>query len=66
MSHVKELQGTFEIERETKNTVRNSEVFTGGPLICNTIYLQKAVLTALGGGSFPAKIRVTVEAVKEE
>lgn len=56
------LEAVFELEKETKNTVRYSEVFDGQAPIANTIYLQKWALQALGGGEFPKRIKVTVTA----
>ena len=47
----------FEIEKETKNTIRFSEVAEGKPPAIGTIYLQKWFL----GKDVPERIKVTVE-----
>ena len=51
---------TFETEKETKNTIRYSEVPANGePPKVGTLYLQKWAVQKLGS---PDKIKVTVEA----
>ena len=56
------LEAVFELEKETKNTVRYAEVSGDQAPIANTVYLQKWALQALGGGEYPKRIRVTVAA----
>jgi len=49
---------TFEVEKETKNTVRYKEVpEKGQPPIVGIIYIQKWFL----GSPVPEKVRVTIE-----
>ena len=51
----------FELEKETKNTVRYSETPDEGVApVVNTIYIQKYVL----GKTAPQKIKVTLEETK--
>lgn len=47
----------FEIDRETKNTIRYAEVADGKPPAIGTIYVQKWFL----GKKVPNKIKVTIE-----
>lgn len=56
------LEAIFENEKDTKNTRRYAEVPGDDPAICNTIYLQKAALERLGGGTMPERIKVVVTA----
>ena len=58
---MKTTTATFELEKETKNTVRYSETPDEGvaPEV-NTIYIQKYVL----GKTAPQKIKVTLEETK--
>ena len=53
------LQRVFEIEKETKNTIRYAEVAEGQPPIIGTIYIQKWALEGT-----PKQINVTVESAK--
>ena len=55
------MQATFELEKETKNTIRYAEEETDSPPIIGTIYVKKWALKKLNGGSFPRRITVTVE-----
>jgi hypothetical protein len=52
------LERAFEVEKETKNTVRYAEVAEGQPPVIGTIYVQKWALPK----GIPEKIKVTVEA----
>ena len=54
----------FEIEKETKNTIRYREVEGQEPPKVGTLYIQKWVLRRLNGGEPPKKIKITVEAVE--
>ena len=58
---MKTTTATFELEKETKNTVRHSATPDEGlaPAV-NTIYIQKYVL----GKTAPQKIKVTLEESK--
>jgi len=58
---MKTTVATFELEKETKNTVRYSETPDEGvaPMV-NTIYIQKHVL----GKTPPTNIKLTVEVSK--
>ena len=52
---------TFELEKETKNTVRYSETPDEGVApVVNTVYIQKHVV----GKDAPKKIKVTLEETK--
>ena len=55
------MEAVFEIERETKNTVRYREVEGEEPAKVGTIYVQKWALRKLNGGAYPQKIRVTID-----
>ena len=58
---MKTTTATFELEKETKNTVRYSETPEEGVApVVNTIYIQKHVL----GKTAPQNIKVTVEESK--
>ena len=50
------LERVFEVEKETKNTVRYAEVSEGQPPVIGTIYVQKWALTGI-----PKKVKVTLE-----
>ena len=50
------LERDFEKEKETKNTIRYSEVAKGEPPVIGTIYVQKWALP-----NTPENIKVTVE-----
>jgi len=56
---MEKIVAEFEIEKETKNTVRYSEITDGKPPVIRTIYIQKWVL----GKNPPRKIKVTVEEI---
>jgi len=51
----------FELERETKNTYRYSEVTNGMPPAVRAIYIQKWAL----GDNPPRRIKITIEEVKK-
>ena len=58
---MKTTTATFELEKETKNTVRYSEAPDEGVApVVNTIYIQKYIL----GKNAPQKIKVTLEETK--
>ena len=58
---MKTTTATFELEKETKNTVRYSETPDAGVApVVNTVYIQKHVL----GKTAPQKIKVTLEESK--
>ena len=52
---------TFSLERETKNTVRYSELTDGNPPTVGTIYVQKWAI----GDSPPKVLTVTVSGNQE-
>ena len=53
------IERVFEVEKETKNTIRYAEVAEEGqPPVIGTVYVQK---WAIKGGA-PKKIKVTLEA----
>ena len=54
------IERVFEIEKETKNTIRYSEVAEGQPPVIGTIYVQKWALTGI-----PKQVKVTLEAEGE-
>ena len=58
---MKTTTATFELEKETKNTVRYNETPDAGvaPMV-NTVYIQKHVV----GKDAPKKIKVTLEEAK--
>lgn len=56
---MKKIEAEFEIEKETKNTIRYEEVTEGRPPAIRTIYIQKWAL----GKNPPKKIKVTIEEV---
>jgi hypothetical protein len=51
------VERVFEVEKETKNTVRYAEVAEGQPPVIGTIYVQKWALKEI-----PKTIKVTIEA----
>lgn len=51
----------FEVERETKNTVRFQELEGDGPAAIGVLYVQKSAVKQLGS---PKRIRVTIEPVE--
>ena len=51
------LERVFQVEKETKNTIRYSEVAEGQPPVIGTIYVQKWAMKGI-----PKKVKVTVEA----
>lgn len=55
-----QLSATFEVERDTKNTIRYQETEGDQPPIMSTAYVQKWALKKLCSGSIPQKIRVTI------
>ena len=58
---MKTTTAMFELEKETKNTVRYSETPDEGVApVVNTVYIQKHVL----GKNAPQKIKVTLEETK--
>ena len=58
---MKTTTATFELEKETKNTVRYSETPDEGVApVVNTVYIQQHVL----GKNAPQKIKVTLEETK--
>lgn len=50
------LERVFELEKETKNTIRYAEVAEGQPPVIGTIYVQKWALKGT-----PEKVKVTLE-----
>ncbi len=54
---------TFEIEKQTKRTIRYKE--TGGSLdtekVIGTLYIQKEALKEMFGGQAPDELVVTIE-----
>ena len=54
------IEREFEMEKETKNTVRYAEVTAGQPPVIGTLYIQK---WALKGP--PKKLKVTIEVVEQ-
>jgi hypothetical protein len=55
------IERAFEIEKETKNTLRYAEVGEGQPPVIGTLYLQKWVFKGM-----PKRILVTIEVPEEE
>ena len=55
-----QLTATFVQEKETKNTVRFTEVEGEQPPIMDTAYVQKWALRKLGGRQVPARITITI------
>ena len=58
---MKKVERFFEVEKETKNTIRYAEVAEGEPPIIGTIYVQKWALEGI-----PNRVKVTLEVQKEE
>ncbi|RZN72308.1 MAG: hypothetical protein EF807_01530 [Candidatus Methanolliviera hydrocarbonicum] len=56
MSDKREVE--FEIEKETKNTIRFKEIEGDTPSVIKTVYVQKETF---GGGDTPKKIKITLE-----
>ena len=54
------VERVFELEKETKNTVRYQEVTEGQPPAIGTIYIQKWVLKGT-----PKKVKLTLEMDQE-
>jgi hypothetical protein len=48
----------FEIEKETKNTIRFKEIERDTPSVIKIIYVQKKTFK---GGDTPKKIKITIE-----
>ncbi|MGD0897935.1 MAG: hypothetical protein ABR915_08860 [Thermoguttaceae bacterium] len=55
------IERAFEIEKETKNTLRYAEVAEGQPPVVGTLYVQKWVFKGV-----PKRIQVTIDAADEE
>jgi hypothetical protein len=55
------IERTFDMEKETKNTIRYSEVAEGQPPIIGTIYIQKWAMKGV-----PKRITVTLDIAEEE
>ncbi len=56
MSDKREIE--FEIEKETKNTIRFKEIERDTPSVIKTVYVQKETFK---GGNMPKKIKITLE-----
>jgi hypothetical protein len=54
------LERLFQLEKETKNTLRYSEIVEGQPPIFGTIYVQKWALKGT-----PQKVKVTLDVEQE-
>lgn len=54
------IERTFEVEKETKNTIRYTEVAEGQPPVIGTIYVQKWALKET-----PKKLKLTLESEEE-
>jgi hypothetical protein len=54
------IERDFQVEKETKNTVRYAEVAEGQPPVIGTLYLQKWALKGT-----PTKLKVTIEVPEE-
>lgn len=50
------LERFFELEKETKNTIRYAEVAEGQPPVIGTVYVQKWALQGT-----PKRVKVTLE-----
>ena len=60
-----QLELTFKVEKDTKNTRRYQEEASDGPTIIGTLYVQQWALRKLtGGGNLPDRLRVTVTVEK--
>ncbi len=57
---IMKIERVFEVEKETKNTIRYSEVAEGQPPVIGTIYVQKWALTGI-----PKQVKVTLEVEDE-
>ena len=55
------IERVFEVEKETKNTVRYAEVAEGQPPVIGTIYVQKWAMKGI-----PKRVNVTLEIADEE
>ena len=55
------IERVFEVEKETKNTIRYAEKAEGQPPVIGTIYVQKWALKGT-----PKEMKVTLEAEEEE
>ena len=55
------IERDFDFEKETKNTVRYTEVAAGQPPVIGTIYIQKWALQGT-----PKKIKLTLEMPEEQ
>ena len=54
------IERNFEVEKETKNTIRYTEVAEGQPPVIGTIYVQKWALKET-----PKKLKLTLESEEE-
>ena len=54
------IERVFEFEKETKNTIRFTEVAEGEPPIMGTIYVQKWAMKEV-----PKKLKVTLQPEKK-
>jgi hypothetical protein len=61
-----ELELTFKVEKDTKNTRRYQEEAGDGPPIIGTLYVQQWALRKLTGGDLPDRVRVTVTVEKHD
>ncbi len=57
-----QLTAEFQMERETKNTIRYEEITGDQPPIMGSAYIQKWALKKLGGSDAPHKIKITITA----
>ena len=55
------LSSTFQMEKETKNTIRYAEVAEGQPPVIGTLYVQKWAVKGT-----PQKLMVTIDIAEEE
>ena len=55
------IQRAFELEKETKNTIRYAEVAEGQPPVIGTLYVQKWAVKGT-----PKKLKVTIDVAEEE
>ncbi len=55
------IERAFQFEKETKNTLRYTEVTEGQPPVVGTLYIQKWALKTV-----PQRVQVTIETAEEE
>ena len=55
------IERVFEVEKETKTTVRYAEVAEGQPPVIGTIYVQKWAMKGI-----PKRVKVTLEVEDEK